>query len=317
MNQQNKTLPAEYVPVVNMIQKEESIRRGINSLKEKILVSAGDEFQSWPDEKQNQFLERTVVCIAKDEKLADCFKSPEGKLSIIGAVEKAVSTGLQIGGKHAYLVPQPKKTARGEWIKEVRFSIRDRGYYALLCGGKKPIFKDLSWGIIRTGDDCRISKATGEVIHNVAITGKIQEYIGCWVRAEKLSGKFEADFFPKEKIEQWRNSSKAYQDAITKKYTDTPWLQWPEEMALQSSIRHFCERYEEARELLASALYDDETEKQEKTSVENIDDALRKTEPWPEEKANQEMTPEQVEKDLNKKTESEDKEDEKKELDLF
>lgn len=285
MNQQTQNLPAEYVPVVNMIKKEESIRNGINSLKEKILVSAGEEFESWKKEKQDQFFERTIIAIAKDEKLIPCFQSTEGKLSIIEAVEKAVSTGLQIGGKHAYLVPQPKNTNRKDskgkdiWITEVRFSIRDRGYFALLCGGKKPIFLDLRWNAVYEKDDCSVDAGTGEVNHKESITDDKGKFLGCWVQATKINGQKEAKFFNITKINQWRNSSKAYQSAIQKKY-ESPWVQWPEEMALQASIRHFCERYEEARELLASAIYDDDSEESKnKTTVDNIDDALNKTEP--------------------------------------
>ena len=313
MDQKNN-LPEEYVPVVSMIQKEESIRNGITALKKKILVSAGDEFQSWPEEKQNQFFERTIIAIAKDEKLIDCFNSPEGKLSIIEAVEKAVATGLQIGGKHAYLVPQPKRTNRKDnkgviiWVTEVRFSIRDRGYYALLCGGKKPIFLDLRWGSVYEKDDCTINKGNGEVKHNVAITDDKGKFLGCWVQAKKINNQLEVEFYPNSKIEQWRNSSKAYQKAVENKYNDSPWLTWPEEMALQASIRHFCERYEEARELLASALYDDEQQTEQKTTVENINEALSKPEPGNE--------PEETEK-RSEETKPDEKKDDDENLDLF
>lgn len=279
---ENNNLPAEYVPIMSMVQKEESIRKGISVLKEKILVSAGDEFESWNKEKQDQFFERTILSIAKDEKLADCFLSPEGKLSIIEAVEKAVSTGLQIGGKHAYLVPQGKKIKRNgkdEWVKEVRFSIRDRGYYALLCGGKKPIFQDLRWGSVFEKDDCSVNKGTGEVKHNVAIADNKGKFLGCWVQARKINGQLEAEFYPVSKIEQWRNSSKAYQDAI--KYNNqTPWIEWQEEMSLGACIRHFSARYEEARELLSSALYDeDQTEEKNESPIDRIEKALNRTEP--------------------------------------
>ena len=263
--EENKNLPAEYVPVVSMIQKEASIRKGITALKEKILVSAGEEFLSWSEEKQDQFFERTILIIAKDDKLTDCFLSTEGKLSIIGAVEKSVSTGLQIGGKHAYLVPQARKTNRKDlkgreiWVQEVRFSIRDRGYYALLVGGKRPIFLDLRWGQVYQKDDCKINKGTGEITHNISISDDKGEFLGVWVQAKKMNGQLEVEFYSKSKIDQWRNCSKAFQSA-SKKNEDSIWTQWPDEMALQSSIRHFCERYEEARELLASAIYDDETE---------------------------------------------------------
>lgn len=285
MKQENQNLPAEYVPVVNMVKKEESIRKGINSLKKKILVSAGEEFESWKEEKQNQFFERTIIAIAKDEKLIPCFQSPEGKLSIIEAVEKAVSTGLQIGGKHAYLVPQPKKTNRKDengkdlWITEVRFSIRDRGYFALLCGGKKPIFLDLRWGQVYEKDECSINKGNGQVEHNVCIAEDKGKFIGAWVQAKKMNGQLEVEFYSKSKIDQWRDSSKAYQSALKCK-NDTPWLQWDEEMGLGAAIRHFCSRYEEARELLTSAIYDDDSEEPEdKSTVENINEALNKTEP--------------------------------------
>jgi len=302
-----------------MIQKEESIRKGITALREKILVSSGDEFESWSKEKQDKFFERTIIAIAKDEKLIPCFESPEGKLSIIAAVEKAVSTGLQIGGKHAYLVPQSKKTKRKDqngkdiWITEIRFSIRDRGYYALLCGGKKPIFLDLRWGQVYQKDSCAVDKGTGEVKHIVSISDDKGKLLGCWVQAKKLNGQLEAEFYTVSKINQWRDSSKSYQSATKQNYSDSPWIQWPEEMALQSSIRHFCERYEEARELLASALYDDEQEnKEEKSSIDNVDEALTKQKP-------EIIQPEKKDTNVNEeKPEPEkNKTEEKVELDLF
>lgn len=314
--QEDTKLPTEYVPVINMIQKEESIRKGITALKSKILVSAGEEFQSWPEEKQNQFFERTIMTIAKDDKLIECFMSPEGKLSLIEAVEKSVSTGLQIGGKHAYLVPQGRKTNRkgpdGKdlWVKEVRFSIRDRGYYALLVGGKRPIFQDLRWGQVYEKDDCTINKGTGEVTHNISISDDKGKFLGVWVQAKKTNGQLEVEFYSKSKIDQWRNCSKAYQSA-TKNKQDSPWIEWPDEMALQAAIRHFCERYEEARELLASAIYDDETEEKKTGSViDDINESLEKEEPDFTEDPKPEAKKENKEK-------SESKDEDGDPLDLF
>jgi len=317
--EENKNLPAEYIPVMSMIQKEESIRKGITALKSKILVSAGEEFQSWPEEKQDQFFERTIMTIAKDEKLIDCFASSEGKLSLIEAVEKSVSTGLQIGGKHAYLVPQKRKTNRKDkngkdlWVQEIRFSIRDRGYYALLVGGKRPIFLDLRWGQVYEKDDCTINKGTGEVKHNISISDDKGKFLGVWVQAKKINGQLEAEFYSKSKIDQWRNCSKAFQSA-DKNNQDSPWVQWYDEMALQSSIRHFCDRYEEARELLASAIYDDETEEKRPSSViDDINESLEKQEPDFTTDPEPEVKKEPKTKQPEPKTE--DEEDES--LDLF
>lgn len=306
--QNNINLPAEYVPLINMIRKEDSIRNGITALKDKILISAGEEFLSWTEEKQNIFFERTAIVIAKDENLIKCFESTEGKLSIIEAIEKAVATGLQIGGKHAYLVPQPRMI-KNRWITEVRFSIRDRGYYALLCGGKKPIFLDLRWGSVYEKDECTINKGNGEVIHNISISDDKGKFLGCWVQAKKINNQLEIEFYSISKINQWRDSSKAYKKALEKQYENNAWINWPEEMGLQASIRHFCERYEEARELLASALYDDEHETHEqKTSTENIDEALL-------EKNHKEI--EEKEENTNQESENEENQENQEEFDLF
>jgi len=321
--QENKNLPAEYIPVINMIQKEESIRKGITALKSKILISAGEEFQSWPEEKQNQFFERTIMTIAKDDKLIECFMSPEGKLSLIEAVEKSVSTGLQIGGKHAYLVPQGRNTNRkgpdGKdlWVKEVRFSIRDRGYYALLVGGKRPIFQDLRWGQVYEKDECQVDIGKGEVSHVPGVSEDGGKLVGVWVQALKMNGQKEAVLYRRSKIDQWRNCSKAYQSA-TKNKQDSPWIEWPDEMALQSSIRHFCERYEEARELLASAIYDDETEEKKTGSViDDINESLEKQEPNFTEDPKQEVKKESNTKQSKPETEDEENQSLDESLDLF
>jgi recombinational DNA repair protein RecT len=291
---ENQTLPAEYEPVVSMIQKEESIKKGVLSLKKKILVSAGEEFNSWPEEKQDKFFERTIISIAKDENLKDCFLTPEGKLSIIEAIENSVSTGLEVGGKHAYLVPQKRNTKRKDnnkkdiWCTEVRFSIRDIGYYALLCGGKQPIFLDLRWSSVYEKDKCTINSGTGEVNHEKAITDDRGKFLGVWVQCKKINSQLEVDFFSKNKIDQWMECSST-------KYDGRPWEKWYDEMGVQASIRHFCSKYAQAKDLLASAIYDDdESAGQEKSSIDKVDEALNKKEP--EEKPEQQKKPDKTEK---------------------
>lgn len=305
MDNNNQNLPVEYENILAMTQKESSVRKGILAMKQKIYTYAGEEFNSWTEEKKDNFLEKTIITIAKDKKLENCFNSPEGKLSIIDVIEKSVSTGLEIGGKHAYLIPQNRyikvKNQKDKKVTEIRFSIRDVGYYALLCGGKRPIFLDLRWNTVYEKDECTVDSGTGIVNHKKCLTdrGKI---IGCWVQCKKINGQLEVDFFPKEKIDQWMKSSKT-------EYEDRPWEKWYDEMAIQASIRHFCSKYAEARELIASAIYDDingDPDTEEKSSVENIDEALNKT----TEKEEEKKEPVKAEKKPEKK-------DEGKELDIF
>ena len=107
-------------------------------------------------------------------------------------------------------------------------------------------------------DKCTVNSGTGEVNHEIGIDVNRGKFLGCWVQCKKISGQKEAQYFHKSKIDQWK--------AIAK--TKEVWNSWPEEMSLQASIRHFCDRYEQARELLSSAIYDDESGDMEDRPIE-------------------------------------------------
>jgi recombinational DNA repair protein RecT len=258
-----------YEGVLQAAQKEKALIEAFTGIKDKIYLGASREIEAWSEERRDQFLHQTLIEIAHDEKLKPCFESPEGKISVMKAVQRAARTGLVIGGVHAYLVPQGENVAgKGQpdrWVTKARFSIRDRGYHALLCGGSRPIFRDLRWGQVYEGDNCQVDEGTGEVKHVRQIGKSNGDFLGVWVQAIKMNGNKEAKFFPESKISQWRKAAK----------NDAVWKQWFEEMALQASIRHFCDRYEVARDLLASAIYDeDSVVEPEKPNTEHIDDSL-------------------------------------------
>mgnify|MGYP000527750858 CR=1 FL=1 len=83
-------------------------------MKDKLFIFSPDNIQNWEDDKKEHFVRKTMMKIAHDENLKPCFESNEGKLSLVDAVQKSCSTGLEIGGKHAYLIPQPRKTGMGK-----------------------------------------------------------------------------------------------------------------------------------------------------------------------------------------------------------
>lgn len=239
-----------YEGVFEVVQKEKNLIETFTApeIIEKLYVFSPPEIQSWPDEKKEQFIKKTMMTIAHDEKLKPCFETNEGKLSLMSAVTKCCSTGLEIGGKHAYLIPQ--RDERNAPIK-ARFSIRAGGYYALLAGGDRPIFKDLRWSLVYTKDECSVDGGTGEVKHSINITGDRGDLLGCWVQIVKKTGQKEAVFFPMKKINQWKAKSKMQGGA---------WSSWGDEMAEQACIRHACDKYEQARDLLVASIYDNKEE---------------------------------------------------------
>lgn len=239
-----------YEKVLSIAQQENKLIEAFTDKKviNKIFVFSPPEIQNWNDEKKEQFIRKTMINIANDEKLAPCFNSTEGKLSIMAAVTKCCSTGLEIGGKHAFLIPQ-----RNGNIIEARFSIKASGYFALLCGGDRPIFNDLRWSLVYEKDDCTPNCGTGEIHHIPCLESDRGKLIGCWIQIVKKNNQKELIYYPLAKINQWRAKSKNSRD-------DAPWKTWPEEMAEQACIRHACSKYEQARDLLVSAIYDNDEE---------------------------------------------------------
>jgi recombinational DNA repair protein RecT len=247
---------------LQVIQKEKDLIEKALPLINKLFLFSPEDIQNWNEEKKEAFLRKTMMKIANDEKLKDCFTTPEGKISIMEAVQKSCSTGLEIGGKHAYLVPQKinnKLTAR--------YSIKASGYFAVLCGGSRPIFADLRWSKVYEKDECKIDAGTGEIFHTVSITEDRGEMKGIWVQIIKKNGQKEAIFYSMNKIKQWQSKSKNTRD-------DAPWKNWPDEMAEQACIRHACDKYEQARDLLMAAIYDDEKIDPESTTTEEIEKEL-------------------------------------------
>lgn len=253
----------KYEGILQAVQKEDSLIESFTAMKDKLYLFSPPEIQAWNEEKKEMFLKKTMVTIAHDEKLKPCFNSPEGKMSLVEAVTKSCSTGLEIGGKHAYLIPQ-----KDGQVYKARFSIRAGGYFALLCGGDRPIFKDLRWSLVYANDECKIDGGTGEVNHSINVTGDRGDLLGCWVQIHKKNGQKEAIYYPMKKINQWKAKSKMQ---------GGPWKDWPDEMAEQACIRHACDKYEQARDLLVNSIYGDSEEPadhEEKSTVDKIDQAM-------------------------------------------
>ena len=247
-------LPQEVIAIVGLERNREAMTSTFSGNMESLMLSAGDTVRSWPPEKQLDFMNQFALHVAGDEKLAPCFETAVGKRSIVQALRRSLETGLQVGGKHAYLVPQRAK--KGAPI-EARFSIRAEGYLALLCGGSKPIFRDIKWGRVYQNDDFICDEAAGEIKHSHGMVDRGQ-FVGVWVQIIKISDSFPGRrsdsshvfAFPKSKIEQWKSASRS-QDEYS------PWKNWPEEMAEQASIRHACSRFEDAKDMLAQAIHEE------------------------------------------------------------
>ena len=255
MNDQPQTGPhitPEMQAIVSIDQKRGKIESVVEEQKDRLLKNACGYVRSMTPDNQAAFLARTVSALL-DDKLAECFTSPEGKLSIFRIIEETLATGLELG-KHAYAVPQPVK--RGDkWIKKARYDVKRQGFHALLCGGDKPLFKDLRWGTVYTKDKCSIDGETGKVGHQIEIGPTRGPIVGVWVQAEIImttdTTKTESEFYPIDVIHNIRdNHSESW-----KKNKSGPWKDDPIPMAEKTAIKAFCRPWVDVKDALAHTIY--------------------------------------------------------------
>jgi recombinational DNA repair protein RecT len=259
----------------------------VSKHKEDMLMCACDSIKDAPKEKQDQFLIQTIANIIKNDKLKECFESPEGRYSIFELVNDCLKTGLELD-KHIYPIPYSKKV-NDRWVKTVQSQINKAGYKAQLCGGSKPILKNLLSGVVyeKETNDIKINRATGEVDHPVFIGADRGKPVGAWVQAVHLDGHLEAEYYPISYVENIRNNhSKPYKkylealnDFNTKKSKYKPelpaWLSDPIPMIEKTAIKAFCRPYADVCEALQSAYYTEGDEIIDaKQNIDEVADAI-------------------------------------------
>jgi recombinational DNA repair protein RecT len=268
-------------PLQALRPNENSLNALVDHYKDKMLVRASDTIRDMTEDKQDQFLKRTIAAIIKNDNLKDCFKSNEGKVSIYLLIDDCLRAGLELD-KHAYAIPYSKKV-NNNWIKEAKLMIKKEGYHAILCGGKKPIFKSLEWGIVyeKEADNVKVDRASGEVVHPAFIGSDPGKIIGVWVQATHINNKKEADFYPAKTILSIRdNHSKTYQDYKAGKkdkfgnIVTSPWITDEPAMILKTAIKAFCKPYADVSEELSSALYNNDIEEEKKDLSSKAEDLI-------------------------------------------
>ena len=295
MNDQPQTGPQitpEMQAIVSMDQKRGKIESVVEEQKDRLLRNACGLVRSMTPDNQASLLARTVSALL-DDRLAECFKSPEGKLSIFRVIEETLATGLELV-KHAYAIPQPSNVGTREkprWVVKARYEVKRQGFHALLCGGDKPLFKDLRWGTVYTKDKCSIDGESGKVSHQIEIEPTRGPIVGVWVQAEIImttdTTKTESEFYPIDVIHNIRdNHSESW-----KKNKSGPWKDDPIPMAEKTAIKAFCRPWADVKDALAHTIYGqtedfprgDVTMSRDEMQEAIIDTTLSTSEPEPEE----------------------------------
>lgn len=158
--------------------------------------------------------------------------------SLLGAVIQCATMGLEpntvLG--HAYLVPFNKKSGN-EWVKDVQVII---GYKGLIdLARRSGQIESIAAHVVYSRDEFDVSLGTDDRIRHVPfLEGDRGEIVAFYAVAKLRDGGHAFEVMSKHQVDRVRDGSKAWQDAVKYKKTDTaPWGAHYEEMGRKTAIR--------------------------------------------------------------------------------
>lgn len=136
---------------------------------------------------KERYLTRLALAIANNEKLAPCFETLKGKMSIIQAMQKCVELGL-IPDDEAYLIPygQDRQKINGKWQYtwySAELQPKAEGYMKIVLSEPNPMFAQIKYDLVYENDHIIIDSSQGIIDHKIKPTKDGRgEIIGAWVQ---------------------------------------------------------------------------------------------------------------------------------------
>jgi recombination protein RecT len=108
--------------------------------------------------RQETFVRSAMVAIVSSPDLQECFKSDDGKASLINAMRMAAGTGLSLNPQEgkAALIPYSKKVGQNKWVKTAQYQIMKGGLIELALESGKVDF--ITADTVRENDEFEMKK---------------------------------------------------------------------------------------------------------------------------------------------------------------
>jgi len=199
----------------------------------------------------------------KNPKIFDCSKA-----SILDAVLSCSTLGLEPILGRAYLIPyKNSKNINGKWVKvmECQFQV---GYQGLIdLARRSGTIADINGYNVYENDEFDITFGMAPDIKHrpwyMFADRKDKgpgECLGAYCVWTLKDGTKHSEFMPISDIHKRRDSSMAYQSDVKYDKTDSPWLNWPEDMNLKTVIKHSSKMVPASIEFMEAVSYDDDVE---------------------------------------------------------
>lgn len=167
--------------------------------------------------------------VRKNPKLAECDTA-----SFLGAIMQCAQLGLEPGGSmgHAYLIPF-KNNRKG--ITECQFMIGYRGMIDLARRSGQIV--SISARTVHEGDEFYYCYGLDETISHVPSPSGRGDLLFVYAVAKLKDGGVQFEVMSREEVEEIRNSSQGYKQAVKYKDNSAPWIARFDEMARKTVIR--------------------------------------------------------------------------------
>jgi len=177
--------------IVSLVQKKDDLLAYVEQKGVEIWKLAPEHLKFGGESAREKFFNRLAGQLSSDTKLAECFQTPQGKMSIVQLMNDATEYGVMIGTE-AYAIPYKRTVKSGGKdvkVSEAKLFMKAEAYRKILISEPTPLFADVDWAIVYENDSVIIDEAAGEVSHKTHIgKGGRGEIIGVWVRFTPIEG---------------------------------------------------------------------------------------------------------------------------------
>jgi len=211
----------------------------------------------------DRFLKVVFSSALRNPKILDCTKE-----SILNAVMGCATLGLEPILGRAYLIPyNNNKQINGRWQKVLECQFQP-GYQGLIdLARRSNTISDVRAYNVYQNDEFDLSFGMTPDIHHrpwYMVPEKAGEGPGdifgaycVWILKD---GTKHPEFMHIMDIHKRRDRSQAYQNDMKYKTTNSPWLQWPEDMNLKTVIKHSSKMVPASIEFMQAVSYDNDAQ---------------------------------------------------------
>jgi recombinational DNA repair protein RecT len=204
---ENPGLLEDIVQIGILRQQESKLSEYLTTGKDKLWTLAADTLRLSDKER---YLGRLAAAIANDEKLAPCFDTPKGKMSIAQAMQKCIELGV-MPGEDAYIIPYKEgKYINGQWVEDYIANVEPKAeaYVKIMLSEPNPLFKEILHDIVYENDSITIDSGEGIVKHGVnPVKGGRGDILGVWIKFIPFGDKIPiVKYWDIDRIENIRNT---------------------------------------------------------------------------------------------------------------